>query len=249
MFSYFQNRHLLASLAVFAVGSAALLAAPPTDLKGFALQQYLNGQDWNSTPRPAPSAPYAYPQRSQITTYALPYQHPEPDMRAYVMAHLPEGAELFVNGEVMFEKADKPVLELRTPQLEKGMTYNYVARVRWFEDGKWVTQEHTFPVHVGDIHCIEVIPNNTPAVEKLVKEGMAKLSHNEKVAAETQKFCAVQNTIRLGSMGTPVKVTVGGKDVFLCCEGCRKAALKDPAKTAAKAEENKSKPVTTATKG
>jgi hypothetical protein len=41
----------------------------------------------------------------------------------------------------------------------------------------------------------------------------------------------VQEGVRLGSMGKPVKVSVKGKDVFLCCEGCREAALKDPDKT------------------
>lgn len=42
-------------------------------------------------------------------------------------------------------------------------------------------------------------------------------------------------------MGPPVKVTVKGKDVFLCCEACRAAALKDPDKTAATAEKNAGK--------
>jgi hypothetical protein len=44
---------------------------------------------------------------------------------------------------------------------------------------------------------------------------------------------------RLGSMGTPVKVVISGKPVFLCCEGCREKALADPDGTLAKAEKLK----------
>jgi hypothetical protein len=31
-------------------------------------------------------------------------------------------------------------------------------------------------------------------------------------------------------MGTPIKITVEGRDVFLCCEHCRESLLEDPAK-------------------
>jgi YHS domain-containing protein len=34
----------------------------------------------------------------------------------------------------------------------------------------------------------------------------------------------------LGSMGTPVKATVKGRTVFLCCEGCEGDLKKDPDK-------------------
>jgi Cu(I)/Ag(I) efflux system membrane fusion protein len=37
-------------------------------------------------------------------------------------------------------------------------------------------------------------------------------------------------TKKLGSMGTPVRVEVGGRAVFLCCEGCREAIEGNPAK-------------------
>jgi hypothetical protein len=40
-------------------------------------------------------------------------------------------------------------------------------------------------------------------------------------------------------MGPPVKVTVKGKDVYLCCEGCREAALKNPDKTLKTADQNR----------
>jgi hypothetical protein len=57
--------------------------------------------------------------------------------------------------------------------------------------------------------------------------------------AEAQKFCAVQNSNRLGSMGTPVKLTLEGQPVFLCCDGCKEAAKADSKKALAKAEQLK----------
>jgi hypothetical protein len=38
-------------------------------------------------------------------------------------------------------------------------------------------------------------------------------------------------------MGPPVKLTIEGKTVFLCCSGCRKKALSNPKETLATVEE------------
>jgi Cu(I)/Ag(I) efflux system membrane fusion protein len=38
----------------------------------------------------------------------------------------------------------------------------------------------------------------------------------------------------LGSMGTPIKVDVKGRAVFICCEGCRESLLAEPKKYLAK---------------
>jgi hypothetical protein len=119
--------------------------------------------------------------------------------------------------------------------LEKGKWYTYTARVRWLEDGKWVGQMHTFDIRAGDIHHLEVTPSTAPAVEKEIAAGLAGLPAADRTAAESQKFCAIQDTIRLGSMGAPVKVTLDGKDVYLCCKGCVDAAKKNPEKTTEKA--------------
>jgi hypothetical protein len=40
-------------------------------------------------------------------------------------------------------------------------------------------------------------------------------------------------------MGVPVKVTVKGQLVFLCCEGCVKRALADPDRTLAEVQKLK----------
>jgi hypothetical protein len=75
--------------------------------------------------------------------------------------------------------------------------------------------------------------STTPAA----KDDKATLSDADKALVEKQKLCIVADGA-LGSMGTPVKVTVKGKDVFLCCEHCREALLKDPDKYLAKLDAN-----------
>lgn len=68
---------------------------------------------------------------------------------------------------------------------------------------------------------------------------LAKLPMGERMAIEAQKYCAVANTSFLGSMGTPVKLTMNGKPVYLCCNGCTKKAQANPTATLAKVEELK----------
>jgi hypothetical protein len=87
-------------------------------------------------------------------------------------------------------------------------------------------------------------PNKTAAKgdpEDEVKANLAKLDPDDRKLAEAQKFCAVDNENRLGSMGAPVKVMVKEQPVFLCCKSCQKSALADPEKTIAKVEELKKK--------
>lgn len=68
---------------------------------------------------------------------------------------------------------------------------------------------------------------------------LAKLSPEERTAAEAQKYCAVANTSFLGSMGAPIKLVFDGKPVYLCCEGCESKAKSNPAATLAKVEQLK----------
>ncbi len=69
----------------------------------------------------------------------------------------------------------------------------------------------------------------------------AKLSPEDQRLVAEQEFCAVNTKGRLGSMGAPVKVSVKGQPVFLCCKSCQKEALADPDKTLARVEELKAK--------
>ena len=67
-------------------------------------------------------------------------------------------------------------------------------------------------------------------------EALAKLSEADRALAAKQKVCPVSGQA-LGSMGTPVKVTVKGRDVLLCCQGCEDSIKNDPDKYLAKLPE------------
>ena len=58
-----------------------------------------------------------------------------------------------------------------------------------------------------------------------VPEGFAELSEADRAAALAQKICPVSGD-ELGEMGTPIKVSVNGRDVFLCCPSCKEPLLK-----------------------
>lgn len=70
-----------------------------------------------------------------------------------------------------------------------------------------------------------------------VVTALSQLSDGDRTAALTQKVCPVSDKA-LGSMGKPPKVTVEGRDVFLCCDGCDEELRKDPSKYLAKLKAN-----------
>jgi len=56
---------------------------------------------------------------------------------------------------------------------------------------------------------------------------LSELSDEDRALAESQRICPVTK-MALGSMGVPKKVDVGGRPVFICCEGCRGSLLEEP---------------------
>jgi hypothetical protein len=75
------------------------------------------------------------------------------------------------------------------------------------------------------------------AAAKLTDDEIAEINKIEpasdrKVALE-QKLCP-QSGDHLGSMEVPIKVTLKGQTVFLCCGGCKKEAEAKPDETLAK---------------
>ena len=72
------------------------------------------------------------------------------------------------------------------------------------------------------------------------KAVLAKLSRVDRRLAETQGYCPIQEK-RLGTMGPPVKITVKGQPVFLCCKGCVNDATEDPEQTLTKVEAMKAR--------
>lgn len=52
-----------------------------------------------------------------------------------------------------------------------------------------------------------------------VSDAFADMAPTDREAAIAQKTCPVSDQ-ELGSMGTPIKVVVEGREVFVCCQGC-----------------------------
>lgn len=178
------------------------------------------------------------PQKYTITIEPLPQTVVAPDANiAYVMAHVPDEAVVWFQGQLMAEKGDMRLF--RSPPLTPGEDYKYEIKVAWPENGKWVAQMRDIAVHAGDIHCLYIAtPEEAVAgLEAKVRDSLAKLSPEDRKLAEQQKFCAVQNLVPLGSMGVPPKVTLKGQTVFLCCAGCNQMAQDNPAKTLAKVQQ------------
>jgi hypothetical protein len=74
-------------------------------------------------------------------------------------------------------------------------------------------------------------PSARDAKAEKITAALAKLSPADRKLAEAQKECPINEGSLLGSMGVPVKLTVQGETVFVCCEGCREAAMDDPVGT------------------
>jgi YHS domain-containing protein len=66
-----------------------------------------------------------------------------------------------------------------------------------------------------------------------IAAALASLNKEDRTLVDSQKYCAIMTDKLLGSMGTPLKVEVNGKPVFLCCKGCKTKALRDPDATLA----------------
>jgi hypothetical protein len=89
--------------------------------------------------------------------------------------------------------------------------------------------------------CAKEQPKAAPAVPQAdeqktaaeLPEGLKDLSPEDLAAVQKQKVCPVSGE-KLGSMGKPVKVTVKGQTIFLCCSGCEDDLKKDPDKYLAK---------------
>jgi hypothetical protein len=62
-----------------------------------------------------------------------------------------------------------------------------------------------------------------------IRNALARLPMSDRALAERQGICPVAE-MTLGSMGTPIKVNVAGRPVFICCESCRQRLLAEPAK-------------------
>ena len=92
------------------------------------------------------------------------------------------------------------------------------------------------PPDSGPVTTVSAAPSGADAK---IEAAIDELSEEDRPLAKAQKFCAVNQKGRLGSMGKPYKIEIDGKPVFLCCDGCEEDALKDPQATLAKVEKLK----------
>jgi hypothetical protein len=71
----------------------------------------------------------------------------------------------------------------------------------------------------------------TEAEKEEIRKAMEPLSDADRALAEAQVICPVTE-VRLGSMGmgTPIKLEIEGRTVFICCEGCRDGWVNEPDK-------------------
>lgn len=92
----------------------------------------------------------------------------------------------------------------------------------------------------GGAAVTTVRPTTPENEDAKFQAAMKKLTPEDRAIAEKQKYCPILENSRLGSMGVPVKVMVGGKAVFVCCPACEKPALAKPEETLKKLEQMKS---------
>ncbi|MCA9099325.1 MAG: hypothetical protein KDA36_13105, partial [Planctomycetaceae bacterium] len=69
---------------------------------------------------------------------------------------------------------------------------------------------------------------DSPLTEE-IKKNLAQLSEEDRMLADEQTVCPVAG-LRLGSMGTPIRIDVQGRAVLICCESCRDRLLSHPDK-------------------
>lgn len=237
---------VIGAMIVFLSLWAAKAGGPPYGVPSGAMPwewpKYLGYKEPPHGSKPAqPTSSVAQsPTKYTVRVTQIPHKHDHDDPNvAILMAHLPEDAQIWVEGTLMRQRGTIRYFE--SPSLKPGTEYLYTVRVQWFEDGKWVSQTHSFPIHAGAIHCIDVISTKSPDLEKEVATNLAKLETEDQKAAKEQRFCAVQEGIRLGSMGVPAKVMLKGQPVFLCCKGCVEKAQATAEQTLEKFRQMKTK--------
>jgi membrane fusion protein, copper/silver efflux system len=84
-------------------------------------------------------------------------------------------------------------------------------------------------------------PSTPEDEDAKVKLALGKLDSADRALAEEQRTCPVLEGSRLGAMGVPVKLTLRGKNVFVCCKNCIGRAEADPEAVLTRAEQLREK--------
>ena len=75
-----------------------------------------------------------------------------------------------------------------------------------------------------------VVPSEA-SQEAAIEQSINRLPEDDRAVAKQQRFCAVMEKERLGQRDTPIKVVIGERSVFVCCDGCASEAKRNPDKT------------------
>jgi uncharacterized protein (TIGR03000 family) len=187
------------------------------------------------------SAPMAQPEKYEVYVNALAMQNTVDPNVVTLVAHVPENGQVWIEEDATSSRGT--LRTYQSPALTPGKSYSYTVRVAWVENGKVVSQTRHFPIKAGDVQCVYLVQSGSQleGEKDVVQDNLSKLSAEDQKLARAQRFCAVQNGVRLGAMGTPVKVMVKDQPVFLCCESCTARAKSNPERTLAKVEELKAK--------
>ncbi len=82
-----------------------------------------------------------------------------------------------------------------------------------------------------------VRPSMVDDLAAKIPANLAKLDAKDRQLAQQQEYCPILKNSKLGSMGRPVKLTLQGETVFLCCTACIDEAKANPEKTVARVRE------------
>ncbi len=240
----FVKKAVLAAVGLF-LATAPVLAGEgmKTAPRSSYYPWYAPGYRGYKEPQPItrPSNPPALPQKYWLYVSTLPVKNTKKPRVAEVLVHVPANAEVWLQDVKMPHKGGHH-RRFVSPPLDPTMNYVYSVRVNWIEDGKWVSQTHHFAVVADTIHCVYLMKSHaTLKPRKAVGKNLAKLSPEDHKLARAQKYCAVQDRIKLGAMGPPVKIMLKGKPVFLCCSACKNRAESNPEGALARVKELKAR--------
>jgi uncharacterized protein (TIGR03000 family) len=253
--SYFpKGETIMSRRNVLLVGEAVLLAAAcllalpeaqAQDARGYRYPWYEKGyRGYNEPPeatRPTnPAAAPVAPTKYTVVITMLPDNMEGGGNVATMMAHVPDNAQVYFGDHLTRSTGTERTYV--SPPLDPRKAYTYTVRVDWVEEGTRVTQTHEFDVRPGMMHCFYLVKSgSTIGDDATVEANLAKLDPEDRKLAEAQKLCAVQEQVRLGAVGKPVKVMINGQPVFLCCETCVSRAQNNPEQTLEQVKKNKAK--------